>query len=153
VLATTGAPVCAAQFIFKPTDVYTSMRTNDSLQKNESYFFAELSRLKILIDQLKEGKELFIILDEVLKGTNSKDKRLGSLALLKQLIGIKATGIIATHDVSLGVLEKEFPENVRNRRFEVEMENDELVFDYKLKEGVSQNLNATFLMKKMGITI
>ena len=152
-LATTGAPVCATKFSFTPTDIYTSMRTNDSLQKNESYFFAELSRLKVLIDKLQNGEELFIILDEVLKGTNSKDKRLGSIALLKQLIGLQATGIIATHDVSLGDLEEEFPENVINRRFEVEMENDELVFDYKLKEGVSQNLNATFLMKKMGITI
>lgn len=152
-LAMTGAPVCASRFMFKPVDVYTSMRTSDSLQKNESYFFAELNRLKILIDQLNQGKELFIILDEVLKGTNSKDKRLGSLALLKQLVGMEATGIIATHDVSLGDLEKEFPSNVSNRRFEVEMENDELIFDYKLKEGISQNLNATFLMKKMGITI
>lgn len=152
-LAMTGAPVCASRFAFKPVDVFTSMRTNDSLQKNESYFFAELNRLKILIDQLDQGKELFIILDEVLKGTNSRDKRLGSLALVKQLVRMKATGIIATHDVSLGDLEKEFPNHVSNRRFEVEIENDELIFDYKLKEGISQNLNATFLMKKMGITI
>ncbi len=152
-LALTGAPVCASYFKLKPVDVYTSMRTSDSLQKNESYFFAELSRLQTLINRLREGKQLFIILDEVLKGTNSKDKRLGSFALLRQLIGLKTTGIIATHDVSLGDLEKEFPDNVSNRRFEVEINNDELIFDYKLKEGISQNLNATFLMKKMGITI
>ncbi|MEA3443975.1 MAG: DNA mismatch repair protein MutS, partial [Bacteroidota bacterium] len=153
VMAMAGAPVCASRFVFKPVDVFTGMRTSDSLQKNESYFFAELSRLKTLIDLLRKGKEMFVILDEVLKGTNSKDKRLGSLALLRQLVGMEATGIIATHDVSLGDLEKEFPNNVSNRRFEVEIENDELIFDYKLKTGISRNLNATFLMKKMGITI
>ncbi len=153
VLGMAGAPVCANRFSFAPTEVYTSMRTTDSLQKNESYFFAELSRLKIMIDKLKSGTKLFIILDEVLKGTNSKDKAMGSKALVKQLITMKTTGIIATHDVSLGTLINEFPENVRNNRFEVEMVNDELEFDYKLKEGISQNLNATFLMQKMGITI
>ena len=153
ILAMTGAPICAHRFSFSPIDIFTSMRTRDSLQKNESYFFAELSRLKELIDKLKAGKKLFIILDEVLKGTNSEDKRHGSVALLKQLVGIKTTGVIATHDVSLGQLEKDFPGIIVNKRFEVEIENNELVFDYKIKDGISQNLNATFLMKKMGITI
>jgi len=152
-LGMAGAPVCAKQFSFAPTEVYTSMRTTDSLQKNESYFFAELSRLKKMIDKLKSGTKLFIILDEVLKGTNSRDKALGSKALVKQLIHMNTTGIIATHDVSLGSLIEEFPKNVLNCRFEVEMENDELVFDYKIKDGISQNLNATFLMRKMGITV
>jgi DNA mismatch repair ATPase MutS len=78
---------------------------------------------------------------------------MGSLALLKQLIRYNATGLIATHDLSLGSLIDEFPENIRNKRFEVEIENDNLVFDYTLKDGISRNLNATFLMKKMGITI
>ncbi len=152
-LAMTGAPVCAGSFAFSPIELFTSMRTKDSLQKNESYFFAELSRLKELIDKLKAGEDLFIILDEVLKGTNSQDKKQGSKALLKQLIGLSSTGIIATHDVSLGQLEKEYPQSVKNKCFEVEIENNELIFDYKIKEGISKNLNATFLMKKMGITI
>ena len=151
-LAMTGSPVCAKTFSFSPIDVFTSMRTKDSLQKNESYFFAELSRLKELIDKLKSGEKLFIILDEVLKGTNSQDKKQGSKALLKQLIGLNAVGIIATHDVSLGQLEEEYPKSVKNKCFEVEIENDELIFDYKIKDGISKNLNATFLMKKMGIT-
>jgi len=120
---------------------------------NESYFFAELKRLKAIITSLESGKQLFIILDEILKGTNSKDKQTGSKALLKQLVRYGASGLIATHDLSLGDLILEYPENIRNKRFEVEIQNDELVFDYKLKQGISQNLNATFLMKKMGITV
>ena len=153
ILAMTGAPVCASKFVFSPAEIFTSIRTRDNLLQNESYFFAELKRLKAIIDELERGKQLFIILDEILKGTNSKDKQMGSLALLKQLIRYKATGLIATHDLSLGSLIDEFPENIRNKRFEVEIENDNLVFDYTLKEGISRNLNATFLMKKMGITI
>lgn len=102
---------------------------------------------------MESGEHLFIILDEILKGTNSKDKQTGSKHLIKQLIRLNATGIIATHDLALGKLAESYPENISNMRFEVEFENDELVFDYKLKDGISQNMNATFLMKKMGITI
>lgn len=153
VLAMTGAPVCATKFVFSPADIFTSILTRDDLLHNESYFFAELKRLKAIIDKLESGSKLFIILDEILKGTNSKDKQEGSKALLKQLIRYDSSGLIATHDLTLGELIKEYPANIRNNRFEVEIENDELVFDYTLKEGISQNLNATFLMKKMGITI
>lgn len=153
ILAMTGAPVCAKKFVFSPADIFTSIRTRDNLLESESYFFAELKRLKLIIDTLGSGKKLFIILDEILKGTNSKDKQEGSKALLKQLIRFDSSGLIATHDLTLGELINEYPENIRNKRFEVEIKNDELDFDYKLKDGISQNLNATFLMKKMGITI
>ncbi len=153
ILAMTGAPVCAKNFVFTPSGIFTSIRTRDDLLHNESYFFAELKRLKAIITSLEEGKQLFIILDEILKGTNSKDKQTGSKALLKQLVRFGASGLIATHDLSLGELILEYPENIRNQRFEVEIQNDELLFDYKLKDGISQNLNATFLMKKMGITV
>jgi len=152
ILASTGAPVCAQAFEWSPIQIFTSIRTKDSLYKNESYFFAELKQLKVLIDQLQSGKRLFIILDEILKGTNSKDKQTGSMHLIEQLIRLKASGIIATHDLALGDLVKTYPNNISNMRFEVEFNNDELVFDYKLKSGISQNMNATFLMKKMGIT-
>ena len=106
-----------------------------------------------IIDRLENGEKLFIILDEILRGTNSKDKQKGSNALLRQFVRLGASGLIATHDLALGELAKDFPENVINKRFEVEIENDRLQFDYLLKEGVAKNLNATFLMKKMGITI
>lgn len=152
VLALSGAPVCAKEFRTSILQPFTSIKTSDSLSNNESYFYAELLRLQRIIEALKTGKPYFIILDEILKGTNSKDKEQGSKALVKQLIGLNAAGIIATHDLQLAELSKSFPENVKTACFEVEIENDQLVFDYKLREGVSQNLNATFLMEKMGIS-
>jgi len=151
-LAMAGAPVCATRFRFTPAGIFTSLRTSDNLLQSESYFFAELKRLKNIIDKLQAGEKLFIILDEILKGTNSLDKQEGSKALIRQLIRYDACGLIATHDLSLGELINDYPENIRNKRFEVEIVNDELIFDYQLKVGISQNLNASFLMKKMGIT-
>lgn len=153
VLAMCGAPVCAAQFRFAPVQLYTSIRTSDSLNENESYFYAELKRLKAIIDELRDGRKLFIILDEILKGTNSKDKHAGSEALLQQLVTFKTSGVVATHDVLLGKLSEKFPENIRNHCFEVDIAGDQLHFDYRLREGVSKNLNATILMREMGITI
>jgi len=153
VLSMTGSPVLADSFIIVPVNIFTGIKTTDSLQDGESYFFAELKRLKELIDKLENGEKLFVILDEVLRGTNSADKQKGSKALITQLINLSSSGMIATHDLTLGKLADEFPHKVTNKRFEVEIANNELVFDYKLKEGISQNLNATFLMKKMGITV
>lgn len=153
VLAMTGSAVMADKFIFKPVEIITGIKTSDSLQDGESYFFAELKRLKLIIDKLENGEKLFIILDEILRGTNSADKQKGSLGLIKQLLRLNASGIIATHDLQLGKLIDRFPENITNKRFEVEITNNQLVFDYKIKDGISQNLNATFLMKKMGITV
>lgn len=147
-----GAPVCAASMQFKPIDIYTSMRTQDSLQASESFFYAELKRLQTMVDLLKAGKPLFIILDEILKGTNSADQHAGAKALIEQLIRRKAVGLVATHDLSLGELAEKYPEHIRNQCFEIEIINDELKFDYQLRDGLSQNLNATFLMNKMGIT-
>ncbi|NOY50360.1 MAG: hypothetical protein GXO88_07360 [Chlorobi bacterium] len=151
-LAMTGSAVVADSFIFKPVDIITGIKTTDSLQDGESYFFAELKRLKQIIVRLQQGDKLFIILDEILRGTNSADKQKGSLGLIKQLLHLNASGIIATHDLALGKLIGTFPENIANKRFEVEITNNELVFDYKIKDGISRNLNATFLMRKMGIT-
>ena len=153
VLALAGAPVCAKSFTFYPAPVFTSLRTTDSLSSNTSYFYAELLRLKALIDRLNSGEKLFILLDEILKGTNSADKQAGSKALLTQLIGLNASGFIATHDLELGSLATTFPERVKNFHFESEIKGDELFFDYKLKPGIAQNMNATFLMQRMGITI
>jgi hypothetical protein len=153
VLALAGAPVCAGSFTCYPAPVFTSLRTTDSLSSNQSYFYAELLRLKELIDRLGRGAELFILLDEILKGTNSADKQAGSKALLAQLIGLGAAGFIATHDLELGNLEKSFSDDVTNYSFEAEIAGDELLFDYKLKRGIARNMNATFLMKRMGITI
>lgn len=150
ILACNGSNVCAQSFTFTPVEIFTSIRTNDSLSKNESYFYAELKRLQTIIGEIKSGKKLFVIVDEMLRGTNSKDKHYGSKAFIEQVVKYNASGLIATHDVMLGELEKEL-KKVKNLRFEVNINQDKLTFDYKLRKGVSQNLNATFLMKKMGI--
>lgn len=147
-----GVPVCADSLTLYPARMVTSLRTSDSLASHESYFFAELKRLKMIIDRLQQGEKLFIILDEILKGTNSVDKQKGSLALMKQLVAGQACGIIATHDLALGDLEQEFPDQIKNYRFEADIQNDSLTFSYQLREGIAQNMNACFLMKKMGIT-
>ena len=152
-LACTGLPVCAEKLVVYPAHLVTSLRTSDSLSENESYFFAELKRLKMIIDRLQTGEKLFIILDEILKGTNSIDKQKGSLALMKQLVANQSCGIIATHDLVLGTLEQEFPEQIKNYCFEADIQNDELSFSYRMRPGIAQNMNACFLMKKMGITV
>ena len=152
-LACIGAPVCCSSLEIYPAHLMTSLRTSDSLANNESYFFAELKRLQQILERLKNGEEMFIILDEILKGTNSMDKQKGSLALVKQLLQLKTNGIIATHDLLLGDLKQHFPNEISNYCFEADIQNDELTFSYKLREGVAQNMNACFLMQKMGIVI
>ena len=152
-LARVGAPVCCERLKLHPNQLITSLRTSDSLSDNESYFFAELKRLKRIIDLLNQGQQLFIILDEILKGTNSMDKQKGSFDLIRQFMQLKANGIIATHDLLLGSLIKQFPEEIRNYCFEADIKDNELTFSYKLREGVAQNMNACFLMKKMGIIL
>ena len=151
ILARTGAPVCAEKMVFTPIEIYTNMRTTDSLLKDESYFFAELKRIKGVLDWLQKGEHIFVILDEMLKGTNSVDKLNGSLELLRKLVQYKSVSLIATHDLKLSEMATEFPQQVFNKCFEIRIENDELVFDYKLSDGVTKTMNATFLMRKMGI--
>ncbi|PIE87154.1 MAG: DNA mismatch repair protein MutS [Bacteroidetes bacterium] len=149
VLANNGLPVCAKSFAYAPIKLISSMRTTDSLSDNASYFFSELTRLKHIIDTI-EHEEHFIILDEILKGTNSKDKAKGSQQFVEKLVRTGSTGIIATHDLSLCQLEDQLPE-VKNYYFDAEIVDNELYFDYQLKVGVCQNMNASFLLKKMGI--
>ena len=146
-----GAPVCADSMTFTPLPLFTGLRASDSLADNESYFFAELKRLQQIVLRLRRGEKLFIILDEILRGTNSVDKQTGSLALIRQLVGAGATGIIATHDLALGKLADSLPGKVSNYRFEAAIQGDELTFSYRLQPGIAENMNACFLMKKMGI--
>ena len=153
VLAMVGAPVFATRFIFCPVILHSSIRTNDSLAKKESFFYAELKRLKEIISAMEGGQHTFILLDEILKGTNSRDKQAGSVALIEQLVKYHSVGLIATHDLVLGDLIKNYPDNIHNLCFEIQIVDDEMHIDYKLREGICQNLNATFLMRKMGILI
>jgi DNA mismatch repair ATPase MutS len=151
VLALAGAPVYAKEFSCPIINLRSGMRTADSLKDHQSYFYAELNRLKTIMDELRSDKPLFILLDEILKGTNSTDKQSGSIALVQQLLPHPCLAMIATHDIVLGELENQFPNQIKNYFFEANIENDQLSFDYKLKPGIAQKMNATFLMKKMGI--
>lgn len=149
VMSNVGLPVCAESFEYSPIKLITSMRTSDSLADDESYFYSELKRLKFIVDTI-ESDDYFVLLDEILKGTNSKDKAIGSKKFVEKLLGSKSTGIIATHDVSLCELENDFSE-IKNHYFDAEIINNELYFDYLFKDGVCKNMNASFLLKKMKI--
>ena len=149
VMANVGLPVCASEMIYTPIRLITSMRTSDSLTDDESYFFSELKRLKFIVDEIKDD-QYFIVLDEILKGTNSTDKAIGSRKFIEKLVASKSTGIIATHDLSLCDAAKDLPQ-IQNFFFDAEIIDDELYFDYKFKKGICKNMNASFLLKKMGI--
>lgn len=153
VLAMMGSPVCAKSLMLSPAGVISSMRVTDNLEESTSTFYAELKKLKHIIEAVYRNEKVFLLLDEILRGTNSLDRHTGSTALIKQLLKHNAVGILATHDLELADLVKEYPSNIHNHHFDVQVEGEELYFDYKLKEGVCQSLNASILMKKIGIEI
>jgi len=148
-MANVGLPVCAQEVSYSPIKLITSMRTTDSLTDDESYFFSELKRLRYIVDEIQVDR-YFIVLDEILKGTNSTDKALGSRKFVERLVKSKSTGIIATHDLSLCEVANEY-NAVKNHYFDAEIIDNELHFDYTFKDGICQNMNASFLLKKMGI--
>ncbi|MEQ6121563.1 DNA mismatch repair protein MutS [Reichenbachiella sp. MALMAid0571] len=149
VMAQAGLPVCAHSFSCSPTRVFTSMRTQDNLEEHISSFYAELKRIKQLLDSINESP-VFYLLDEILKGTNSEDRHKGSISLINQLSKKNATGLISTHDLTLSNLENE---QVKNYSFNSEIVGDEIIFDYKLTEGPCRSFNASKLMEKMGIIV
>lgn len=153
VLANAGMAVCAKAMKLPTLQVYTSMRTQDALHESTSSFYAELKRLKIIIEAVEEKENVFFLLDEILKGTNSRDRHAGSRALIYQLIQQGGGGIVATHDLELGVLEAQYEGAIENWCMEVAIAEGELNFDYKVKKGISQSFNATLLMQQMGIKI
>lgn len=154
VLAQAGGPVCASHLRTRPLQVWTSMRTQDDLSESTSSFYAELKRLKSIIEAVgDDDQQVFFLLDEILKGTNSRDRHTGSRALIRQLIRERGAGIIATHDLELGAMEAEPGSRVENFAMEVRVDEAELIFDYKLHPGVCQSFNATALMARMGIDI
>ncbi|MEO7265256.1 MAG: hypothetical protein ABIW38_10105 [Ferruginibacter sp.] len=153
VLAMAGAPVCAKLFEFSPVQLLSSMRIADNLEESTSTFYAELKKLKTIIEKVNQHEKVFVLLDEILRGTNSADRHSGSVALIKQMIKQEAAGIIATHDLALAEMEKDFPQEILNYHFDVQVSGEELYFDYRLKPGVCQSMNASILMKKIGIEL
>lgn len=157
VLAQMGAPVCAQALSMPSLLVFTGMRTQDDLSASASSFYAELRRLRAMLDAViaQQGQEVgvFFLLDEILKGTNSRDRHQGSRALMLQLLRHGSAGFIATHDLELTAMEAENPGLIQNVCMEVAIEEDELYFDYTLKPGISQSFNASLLMRRMGIGV
>jgi DNA mismatch repair ATPase MutS len=153
VLAMNGCPVAAKEFSFIPMGLFTSMRTSDSLNDGTSYFNAEILRLRSLVENLEKGTPQFIILDEILKGTNSQDKLTGSELFLEKLMKSSTlfSCLIATHDLELTKIEEKFPLKIKNYCFELQNQNGELLTDYKLQNGITKSMNAIYLMKKFGI--
>jgi hypothetical protein len=153
ILAQMGAPVCASSMQLSPVQLMTSMRIADNLAENTSTFYAELKKLQVIIEAVKKRSPVFILLDEILRGTNSFDRHIGSKALIKQLIKEETIAVIATHDVELSQVVHDNG-RLQNYHFDVQVdEEDELYFDYKLKPGICTNLNASILMKKIGIEL
>jgi len=153
VLAFAGAPVCASAFTVSLVRLHSSMRISDSLEENISSFYAELRRLRAIIAGAESDPKVFLLLDEILRGTNSDDRYTGSVALIKQLTGYGAVAMVATHDLRLAGLEKELPQSIDNYHFDVKVNDEELFFDYRLTPGICSSFNASLLMKKMGIRV
>jgi DNA mismatch repair ATPase MutS len=152
ILAQCGAPVCAASFTFTPMVIRSSIRVSDSLMEQTSYFMAELKRLQQIIHYLQQQTvPVLILIDEILRGTNSEDKTHGSEQFIRKLLQYRCLTLFATHDLMLSRLEEELPGKVSNYCFESTIRDGELLFDYTLQRGVAKNKNASFLMKKMEI--
>ena len=153
VLALSGSPVCAQSMSLSVITMVSYMRIKDSLNESTSTFKAELDRLQMLLAAVKNEPKVFFLIDEMLRGTNSVDKYLGSKAVIEQLIGHNAVGMVATHDLQIAQLEQKYPDYVRNFYFDIQVKNGEMLFDYKMKHGECKTFNASLLLKQIGIEI
>jgi hypothetical protein len=152
VLSYLGAPVCAEQFSCSIMNIYTCMRIGDNLEKSISSFYAEILRIKMIVQAAKEGEKVFFLLDEIFKGTNSIDRHTGAKVLIKQLGECNSAGLVSTHDLELGEMEKEY-NKIKNYHFQEHYVDGELKFDYKLKRGISTTRNALYIIKMAGIDV
>ncbi len=153
VLAYAGAPVRAKKFSCSIMKIYTCMRISDNLEENISSFYGEILRIKKIVEACKRGEQVFFLLDEIFKGTNSIDRHLGAKILIKNLAAGKTCGMVSTHDLELADMEKESGSRVKNYHFAEYYEDGKIKFDYKLRRGVSTTRNALYLMKMAGIDI
>lgn len=158
VLALAGAVVSAERFAVSPVRLFTSMRTQDSLEESTSSFYAELKRLQTLIRLTNDSNQTPVLyfLDEILKGTNSADRHRGAEALIRQLHQTTASGFVSTHDLELGQLTNDLGQPldfVRNYHFQSDILDGKLLFDYRLRDGICRSFNASQLMRSIGINI
>jgi hypothetical protein len=153
VLALCGAPVCAESMEVSVITMVSYMRIKDSLNESTSTFKAELDRLQMLLAAVESDEKIFFLIDEMLRGTNSVDKYLGSKAVIEQLISKKGVGLVATHDLQIAHLEQKYPDYIRNFYFDIQVSDGEMLFDYKIKDGECKTFNASMLLKRIGIEI
>lgn len=153
VLAFSGAPVCASSMSLSIFKVFSYMRIKDSLNDHTSTFKAELNRLKMILDAISNIPNSFVLIDEMLRGTNSKDKYLGSKVFIEKLITQNTPALFATHDLQLSEMEDDYPNGIRNYHFDIQMTDGEMKFDYKLKHGPCKTFNALLLLKQIGLTM
>jgi len=153
VLALCGAPVCASSMQVSVMTIISYMRIKDSLNESTSTFKAELDRLQMLLAAVESEYKVFFLIDEMLRGTNSVDKYLGSKAVIEQLIRKKAVGMVATHDLQIAQLEIKYPDYIRNFYFDIQIKDGEMLFDYKIKHGECKTFNASLLLKQIGIDV
>jgi hypothetical protein len=152
VLAMTGAPVCAGSLRVAPIAVGASIRIHDSLQENASRFFAEILRIRQVLELSRQGPLLFL-LDEILAGTNSHDRRIGAEAIVRGLVERNAIGLVSTHDLALAQIAESLAPRAANVHFEDHIEDGNVVFDYRMRSGVVTKSNALALMRSVGIEV
>lgn len=153
VLAYAGAPVCATQMELSIFKILTYMRIKDSLNESTSTFKAELNRLKMILENVAIHQNSFVLIDEMLRGTNSKDKFLGSKAFIEKLITVGTPTLFATHDLQLAELKDIYETAVRNYHFDIQIDGGEMNFDYKIKQGPCTTFNAAILLKEIGLSV
>ncbi|MNY06591.1 DNA mismatch repair protein MutS [compost metagenome] len=152
-LAFAGAPVCADQLSLSVFNILSYMRIKDSLNDHTSTFKAELNRLKMILDSIQTSRNSFVLIDEMLRGTNSKDKYLGSKVFIEKLIEQNTPALFATHDLQLSEMQDSYPQQIRNYHFDIQISEGEMNFDYKLKQGPCSTFNAALLLKEIGLTL
>ena len=153
VLAYAGAPVCARSMECSIFKIYTVMRISDNLEKSISSFYGELLGIKRIVEAIKTEGQVFFLLDEIFKGTNSHDRHMGAKLLIRQLYNNGAIGLVSTHDLELGELERESHGAVKNYHFQEHYKDNQIYFDYKLRLGISTARNALYLMRMVGVEV
>lgn len=154
ILAKAGAVVCAEKLVLSHFRIMTYLTITDSIAENTSTFYREILRLRKILDTARKDNNILLLLDEMLRGTNSADKSRGSMAIIRELIHLKVPAIVATHNLELAEMQKDFPNHITNYFFDITIENDSTMrFDYKLKPGICKTFNASLLLKKIGIDV
>jgi DNA mismatch repair ATPase MutS len=152
-LAWAGGPVCATSMRISPLHLGVSIRVTDSVLDNRSRFFAEIVRIKQIVDLAKEFRAALFLLDELLSGTNSHDRQIGAAAIVRKLVELGAVGIITTHDLALAHIADQLNGRAKNAHFDDQIVNGEITFDYRLRPGVVTHSNALELMRSVGLDV